>query len=161
MRCYSGFFVHVCLCSLLSEHLAGLLCDTDESGSLAQLFKLGCTHISAGGAQPPQHVPNGVLHISSVGNLHRLPLWSPGCRDRETCVRLLMPVNFVKLRKVKMMWHLNRSQMKRLQTMLLDKANKQFSTVTYDAAYISTIQLLKLLLFFQLIFKWAACKKCI
>lgn len=64
----------------LSEHVTGLLRDTDESGSPAQLFELGGTNVGAGGAKAPQHVTDGVLHISSVGNLHCPPLRCP--KDR-------------------------------------------------------------------------------
>lgn len=58
----------------LSEHIARLLCDTDKGGSAAQLFEFGGTHIGAGGAQAPQHIPDGIFHISFVGNLDRPPL---------------------------------------------------------------------------------------
>lgn len=69
--------------SLLSEHLAGLLCDADEGGSPAQLFELGSAHVGAGGAEAPQHVSDGVLHISSIGNLHCPPLRSSESREEK------------------------------------------------------------------------------
>lgn len=75
--------VWTCFNSQLSEHLAGLLCDPDEGGSPAQLFQLGGAHVGAGGAEPPQHIPDGVLHISSVGNFHCPPLRRPGSREEK------------------------------------------------------------------------------
>lgn len=54
--------------------MARLLCDTDKGGSAAQLFEFGGTHIGAGGAESPQHIPDGIFHISFVGNLDRPPL---------------------------------------------------------------------------------------
>lgn len=68
----------------LGEHLAGLLCDANEGGSPAQLLELGGAHVGAGGAEAPQHVPDGVLHVSPVGNLHRPPLGRPERRQRVT-----------------------------------------------------------------------------
>lgn len=67
----------------LSEHVARLLCDTDKGGSPAQLFELGGAHVGAGGAESTQHVPDGVFHISSVGNLDRPPLGRPGSRGKR------------------------------------------------------------------------------
>lgn len=74
--------------------MAGLLCDTNEGGSPAQLFQLGSTHVGAGGAETPQHVEDGVVHISSVGNLHcpalRRPEWS---RERGIVVQTVNKLN--------------------------------------------------------------------
>lgn len=68
----------------LGEHLAGLLRDADEGGSPAQLLELGGAHVGTGGAEAPQHVPDGVLHVSPVGNLHRPPFGRPERRQRVT-----------------------------------------------------------------------------
>lgn len=80
---YNAYYA-ICVCgqvsTLRSEHLAGLLCDTNEGGSPAQLFELGGAHIGAGGAKAPQHISDSVLHISSIGNLHCPPLRRPGSR---------------------------------------------------------------------------------
>lgn len=35
----------------LGEHLARLLCNSDECGPAAELFEFGCSYICAGGAQ--------------------------------------------------------------------------------------------------------------
>ena len=75
--------------ALRSEHLAGLLRDTDEGGSPAQLFELGGAHVGAGGAEAPQHIADGVLHISSVGNLHGPPLRRPESREEKVGIRIL------------------------------------------------------------------------
>lgn len=61
----------------LGEHLAGLLRDPDEGGSPAQLLQLGGAHVGAGGAEASQHVADGVLHVPSVGHLHRPALRGP------------------------------------------------------------------------------------
>lgn len=63
--------------SLLGEHVAGLLRDPDEGGSAAQFLEFGCAHVGAGGAEPPQDVPDGVFYVSSVRNLHRPPFRRP------------------------------------------------------------------------------------
>lgn len=80
------------VCALLGEHLTRLLCDTDEGGSLAQLFEFGGAHVGAGGSDAPQHIADGVLHISSVGNLHRLPLGSPESRGENNGLDLYRPI---------------------------------------------------------------------
>lgn len=64
-------------CVLRREHLVGLLCDADEGGPPAQLLELGGAHVCAGGAEASQHLADGVLHISSVRNLHGLSLRRP------------------------------------------------------------------------------------
>lgn len=66
------------MCILLSEHVAWLLRDADEGGSPAQLFEFGGADVGAGGAEAPQHITDGILHISSIGNLHCPPL---GCSE--------------------------------------------------------------------------------
>jgi len=73
----------VCALALVSEHLAGLLCDTNEGGPPAQLFELRGAHVCAGGAEASQHVTDGVLHISSIGNLHGPTLRRPESREEE------------------------------------------------------------------------------
>lgn len=73
----------MCVCARLGEHLAGLLRDADEGGSPAQLLELGGAHVGAGGAEASQHVADGVLHVSSVGNLHRPPLGRPESRGER------------------------------------------------------------------------------
>lgn len=70
-------------CLLLSEHVAGLLCYADEGGSAAQLLEFGCTHVGAGGAEPPKDVPDRVFYIPSVRNLHRPTLRRPGNKHEK------------------------------------------------------------------------------
>lgn len=61
----------------LGEHLAGLLCDPNEGGPSAELLQLGGTNVGAGGPEATEHVPDGVLHVPSVGHLHRPALRGP------------------------------------------------------------------------------------
>lgn len=87
---YYATCVYVCgrVCSpLCSEHLARLLCDANEGGSPAQLFELSGAHVGAGGAEAPQHVTDGVLHVSSIGNLHRPSLRRPESREEKVGIR--------------------------------------------------------------------------
>lgn len=76
----------------LGEHLAGLLCDPDEGGSPAELLQLGCTNIGAGGAEASEHVPDGVLHVPSVGHLHRPALRGPEGRHSQSVPGSKVPV---------------------------------------------------------------------
>lgn len=68
---------------LLSEHVAGLLCDADEGGPPAQLFELGGAHVGAGGAEAAQHVADGVLHVPPIGDLHCPTLGRPENRGER------------------------------------------------------------------------------
>lgn len=54
----------------LGEHLARLLCNSDERGPAAELFEFSCSHVCAGGAQTTQDVFDGVLSITFIGDLH-------------------------------------------------------------------------------------------
>lgn len=61
----------------LGEHLAGLLCDSDEGGPATELLQFGCAYVSAGGAHTTQDISDGVLHIALIGHLHRPALRCP------------------------------------------------------------------------------------
>lgn len=76
----------------LGEHLAGLLCDPDEGGSPAELLQLGGTDVGAGGAEASEHVPDGVLHVPSVGDLHRPALRGPEKRHSQSGAVSTAPV---------------------------------------------------------------------
>jgi len=53
----------------LGEHLAGLLCDSDEGCPAAQFFEFGSSYICACGPQTTHDVPDGVFDVTFVGHL--------------------------------------------------------------------------------------------
>lgn len=68
----------------LGEHVARLLCDSDEGRPAAQFFEFGSSYICAGGAQAAQDVPDGVFHVTFVGHLDRPALRCPEITN--TCI---------------------------------------------------------------------------
>lgn len=54
----------------LGEHLARLLCNSDECGPAAELFEFGCSYVCASGPQTTQDVSDSVLHITPIWHLH-------------------------------------------------------------------------------------------
>lgn len=62
-----------------------LLGDPDERCSPAEFLEFGSSHVGAGGAQPPQDVQDGELHVPAVRHLHGPALRSPAEEEIGYC----------------------------------------------------------------------------